>query len=692
MGRRELKMGLLDDKVAVVTGAGNGLGRAYALALAAEGAAVVVNDPGVQRDGSDGGGRPAEEVAAQIRAAGGRAVANFDTVATEQGAAGIARAAVEAFGRIDVVVNNAGILRDKTFVKTTHDMYDAVVAVHLTGTWNVTQACVPHLIAHGQGGSIINTTSFSGLKGNFGQANYAAAKAGIWGLTHVLAMELGRYGIRANCVAPMAKTRMTDDIDLVPETMTAEMVAPMVVFLASDLAGDVTDRTFGCHGPELLEYRMMTSAGVKKPEGVWTAAEIAAKLDQIGQFGPLGAATAVPKASTGDGETAFIDAVFARFAEAFVAERAGDWRTTLVFSIGGLGEYTVKVADGVCTSAPGATTPNDCVITFADGPTFTSVVKGTSRPDKLFMAGKIKASNMGELMKFASNFDLSRAQAGGIESATPPTEASAPAVSLATVGRRYRASALFARPTEIATFADATGGRFDGVAPPMFAVRGLHDVAMQMLADPDLGLDMSRLVHGEQEMRFLRPIRSWDILTPRGTIRSIEQKSSGHLITADQWLLVDGERVVEATCGYFVRGPSAGRAGESKAAEAAAPAWTFTTSRTLTRDQITAYAEGSGDRNPIHLDDAVARAAGLPGVIAHGLLTLSTVVQALVDGVAGGSSIRLRAVRARFARPVLPGDTLQIGALEAGDGTWTVGVTNGRGEAVLTAASVTLWP
>ncbi len=686
-------MGLLDGKVAIVTGAGNGIGRAHAIALAAEGAAVVVNDLGVARDGSGGESRPAELVAAEIRAAGGQAVANFDSVATEEGAAGIAKSALDAFGRIDVLVNNAGILRDKTFLKTTREMYDIVVQVHQTGTWLVTQACAPHMTAHG--GSIINTTSYSGLKGNFGQANYAAAKAGIWGMTHVLAMELGRFGIRANCIAPMAKTRMTTDIDMVPEDFTPEMIAPMVVFLASDLASDVTDRCFGCHGPELLEYVMVMTPGAKKAGGLWTPSEIAARLGEIGAM-PGGAPDAAPPpepvAAGASGASAFADEVFARIGEAFLADRAGDWKSTLVFSIEGAGDWTVRVAGGACTSQAGAAASSDCVITFASAEVFESVVRGTAKADKLFMAGKIRANNMGELMKFAQFFDLSRAQSetGGASAAPGPA-----AVSEATVGKPYRRGAEFAEPAHIEAFAMATGYRStapDTDVPPTFAVRALHGLATDMLNDPAMQVDLARLVHGEQDMVFVRPLRRWDLLTPRGQIEAVEAKSTGTLIRGRQRLLVDGDVAVDVTAGYFVRG-SGGR-GEKGERPAPPPlpdgAPVVDATVTVTREQIAAYAEASGDRNPIHLDDDVARAAGLPSVIAHGLLTLGLVASAVVEQACGGRGERLARLRTRFAKPVLPGDTLRIRgwATEAGGIELRVQTADGTDVLANTAAVV----
>ena len=233
-------MKLLEGKVAIITGAGGGLGRAHALAFAAEGAKVVVNDPGVSRDGSGGTAKMADAVVDEIKKAGGQAVANYDSVS--DGAEKVVKAAVDAFGKVDILVNNAGILRDKTIHNMTDDMWDLVIAVHLRGTFQCTRAAAKVMKEKGTGGRIINTTSVAGLKGNFGQSNYSAAKAGIYGFTLTAAMELAKDGITVNAIAPIAKTRMTEDIDSVPVEYRAEDVSAVVLFLASDLAKDLSGR------------------------------------------------------------------------------------------------------------------------------------------------------------------------------------------------------------------------------------------------------------------------------------------------------------------------------------------------------------------------------------------------------------------------------------------------------------------
>jgi NAD(P)-dependent dehydrogenase (short-subunit alcohol dehydrogenase family) len=278
---------LLDDKVAVVTGAGGGIGREHALALAREGAKVVVNDLGSDRHGGGHGAQMADGVVAEIRAAGGEAVASYDTVATREGADGIVWTALSRFGRVDVLVNNAGILRDRTILNMSEEDLDLVLDVHLRGTFLCTQAAARAMRVQGKGGRIVNTTSVSGLLGNFGQANYAAAKAGIYGLTRVCALELQKLGITVNAVAPVALTRMTADLAMMKgateKDLGPQLIAPAVVFLASDLAAGITGEVVGVEGSRIFLYRMERTRGVERDaaEGGWTPRDIAGAWERI---------------------------------------------------------------------------------------------------------------------------------------------------------------------------------------------------------------------------------------------------------------------------------------------------------------------------------------------------------------------------------------------------------------------------
>jgi NAD(P)-dependent dehydrogenase (short-subunit alcohol dehydrogenase family) len=280
-------MGLLDGKVAIITGAGNGIGRSHALLFAREGAKVVVNDLGGSRDGSSpGDATAAEKVVAEIRSSGGAAAANHDNVATSEGAAGIVKTAMDAFGRVDVLVNNAGILRDKTFLKMDEPTFDSVIAVHLRGTFLVSQAVAKQLVAQGEGGRIVNTTSVSGMMGNFGQANYAAAKAGIYGLTRTMSIELQKHRITVNALAPIAKTRMTEDLPMFQhgrDALTPDHIAPAALFLASPLAADRTGYVLAVAGARMYAFKVVETAGKFKDDaaGVWTPQEIADNWEAI---------------------------------------------------------------------------------------------------------------------------------------------------------------------------------------------------------------------------------------------------------------------------------------------------------------------------------------------------------------------------------------------------------------------------
>ena len=278
-------MGLLDGKVAVITGAGGGIGRAEALLFAKEGAKVVVNDLGGARDGTGSSDAMASKVVEEIKAAGGEAVASFDSVATPDGAAKIVKAAVDAFGRLDVLVNNAGILRDKTLLKMDEAMWDVVIAVHLKGTFLCTQAAAKQMIAQGGGGRIVNTTSVSGMMGNFGQANYAAAKAGIYGFTRTAAVELQKQRITVNAIAPIAKTRLTEDLPQFQtgmDSLTPDHVAPAALFLGSDLCADRTGHVLAVAGARMYVYKVVESTGKFKDEhAAWTANEIAENWESI---------------------------------------------------------------------------------------------------------------------------------------------------------------------------------------------------------------------------------------------------------------------------------------------------------------------------------------------------------------------------------------------------------------------------
>ena len=299
----------LKGRVAIVTGAGRGIGREEALLLASEGAAVVVNDFGGSAAGTGGEKGPADHVVDEIKAAGGKAVANYDNVALFESGEKMVKQAVDSFGRLDIVVNNAGILRDRMVFNMAEDEWDAVIAVHLKGTFNVTRhACV--VFRQQRSGVIVNTSSESGL-GNMGQANYSAAKEGIVGLTRTVARDMGRYGVRCNAIRPRAATRLTisDEMreaasrgtaaGMTPEMLQAferanppEAIAPLVVWLATDEAANVNGRTFLVTGNQIGLYSEPEVVADVRPDHVLVLDELSDLMpkqvtkDLVNQFAP----------------------------------------------------------------------------------------------------------------------------------------------------------------------------------------------------------------------------------------------------------------------------------------------------------------------------------------------------------------------------------------------------------------------
>lgn len=296
---------MLQDKVVLVTGAGGGIGREVALLAAAEGARVVVNDLGAAVDGEGADASPARTVVKEIEAAGGQAVADGHSVSDWDGAHAMVRAALESFGRLDAVVNVAGILRDKMLHKMDEADWDAVIGVHLKGAFNVSRAAIGHFREQ-QSGAFVHFTSTSGLIGNLGQANYAAAKMGVVGLSKVIAMEGARVGVRSNCVSPFAWTRMIGTIPIKDEAQRARVerlrthtragqIAPMVVFLASDAGAQVSGQVFAVRGNEVfLMGQSRPLRSLHRSEG-WSAASLAEHMLPAleGDFYPLEASAEV---------------------------------------------------------------------------------------------------------------------------------------------------------------------------------------------------------------------------------------------------------------------------------------------------------------------------------------------------------------------------------------------------------------
>ncbi|MDJ0887057.1 MAG: SDR family NAD(P)-dependent oxidoreductase [Desulfobacterales bacterium] len=404
-----------DGRVAIVTGAGGGLGRAYALELARRGARVVVNDLGGARDGAgEGSATPAEAVVAEIAAAGGEAVASFDNVARPEGGAAIVQTALAAFGTVDIVINNAGILRDKSFAKMTPENWQAVLDVHLSGAYHVTRPAFEVMKAKGYG-RIVMTTSAAGLYGNFGQTNYSAAKLGLVGLMNTLKLEGAKYGIQVNTIAPLAASRLTADVmppDLFGK-MKPEFVVPLVVFLCSaecTASGQVFNAGMGYFN----RAGVLTGRGVQLGEGdrppdleaiqaSWDrindlegGAEIAdafaALMDLVAP--PADAGAEAPVADEGPE----VAAVFAAMPDAFNPEAAAGVEAVFQYAISGPGggDWQVAVSAGTCTVKTGRADSPTCTLIMA-APDFLEMIAGRLDPMQAFTTGKLKIE--GDVMK-----------------------------------------------------------------------------------------------------------------------------------------------------------------------------------------------------------------------------------------------------------------------------------------------------
>lgn len=281
-------MGTLEGKVAIVTGAGRGIGRSEALLFGREGARVVVNDLGVEFDGEGSDRQVADQVVEEIRASGGQAVANYDSVSDFQAAKNIINTAVREFGQLDILVNNAGFVRDRMVFKMSEEEFDAVVGVHLKGTFSCGRWACAYFRERNGGGRIINTTSAAGLVGNIGQTNYAAAKAGIAIMTLTWALEMERYGVTVNAIAPSARTRMTEmtfgDIEAEEgefDFASPENIAPLVAYLASDDAQRISGKIFGVQGGDIDLYEPWKVKRSISKEGRFSVDELKEKIKEL---------------------------------------------------------------------------------------------------------------------------------------------------------------------------------------------------------------------------------------------------------------------------------------------------------------------------------------------------------------------------------------------------------------------------
>ncbi|MFH1983773.1 MAG: SDR family NAD(P)-dependent oxidoreductase [Pseudomonadota bacterium] len=406
-----------DGRVAVVTGAGAGLGRAYALELARRGAKVVVNDLGAARDGSgDGVAAPADQVVAEIIAAGGQAIANDDNVATAAGGAAVIAAAMGAFGRVDIVVNNAGILRDKSFIKMSPENWQAVLAVHLNGAYNVTRPAFAVMKENGYG-RILMTTSAAGLYGNFGQSNYSAAKMALVGLMNNLKLEGKKYDIAVNTIAPLAASRLTEDV-MPPEIFDKakpEFVVPMALYLVSEHCS-VTGQIFNAGMGYFSRAAMVTGPGIQlATEGrlptVEDIEENWARIDALDgakELSDLNTAlmellTPPAAPETGGGKVKKTDGpsvqdIFEKMAVSFRPDAAEGVDVVFAFRISGPGggDWHCIVSGKACTVAAGEHPAPTCTLKMADGD-FTAMMTGRLNPMQAYTSGKLIID--GDIMK-----------------------------------------------------------------------------------------------------------------------------------------------------------------------------------------------------------------------------------------------------------------------------------------------------
>jgi NAD(P)-dependent dehydrogenase (short-subunit alcohol dehydrogenase family)/acyl dehydratase/putative sterol carrier protein len=415
-----------DDQVAVVTGAGAGLGRVYALELAKRGAKVVVNDLGGARDGSgDGSKGPADEVVDEIKALGGEAVANYDSVATAEGGQSIVDSAIKAFGKLDIVINNAGILRDKTVVNMEPKDWDAVMEVHLKGAYNVSRPAFIKM-RENRYGRIVLTTSAAGLYGNFGQTNYSAAKVGLIGFMNTLKLEGEKHNIKVNTVAPAAATRLTEDIlppDLL-EKLRPEFVTPLVLYFCSDQCEDngliinagmgYFNRAAIVTGPGTVIGGGTSVPSLEDIHKNWKAINSLEGAEEFpnatAAFGPmLDAFSPKKKADAGEaGSELTVKGIFDGLPNAFQADQAAGADVVFQFDISGPagGVWYATIKEGTCEVSEGSHSSPTTTIRMADND-FVKLITGELNAMSAFTSGKLriegdlmKAQLIGKLFKF----------------------------------------------------------------------------------------------------------------------------------------------------------------------------------------------------------------------------------------------------------------------------------------------------
>jgi len=405
-----------DDRVAVVTGAGAGLGRTYAIELAKRGAKVVVNDLGGARDGSGGSAGPADKVVEEIRALGGEAVASYDSVSTPEGGAAIIDKAMESFGRVDIVINNAGILRDKSLLKMEPAEWDAVMSVHMDGAYNVTRPAFGKMREQGYG-RIVVTSSSAGLYGNFGQSNYSAAKMALVGFMNALKLEGEKHNIKVNTIAPVAATRLTEDVfpPELFEKLKPEFVTPLVIYLCSDQC-PVTGAIYNAGAGYFSRAEVATGRAVPvgDPQRVPTVEEVARSMKRIesldgaagfhdltAALGDMMTALSAPPAAPSQAKQMpefTVAGIFDGITGAFRSDKAAGVDVVFQFKLSGAtgGDWFVTIKDGSCACSKGIHEKPTTTILMGDAD-FVAMISGKLNAMKAYTSGKLKIE--GDLIK-----------------------------------------------------------------------------------------------------------------------------------------------------------------------------------------------------------------------------------------------------------------------------------------------------